>query len=339
MQPEFLVAVLIVAALATYLVLGGADYGGGIWDLLSCGSGAALQKETVARAIAPVWEANHVWLILVIVLLWTGFPPAFAAITTALHIPLLVLLLGIVCRGMSFTFRTYQPQSAEAQRVWGLVFSIASVGTPFFLGVIVGAITVGRVVITGGQSVNGYLAPWLAPFPFVVGGFTVALAAYLASTFLTVEAWDDEVREDFRKRSLIAGVTVAGFALLTLLVSTFQVPFFEGALLRWPWGWIEAALTAIAAVIAFWSTFCRRFLLARIVVAVEASLFLLGWAMAQYPYLVRPGLNLENSAAPGIVERDLVLACVVGSFALIPSIFYLFWVFKRTEGLNPDRQE
>lgn len=336
MQPEVLVAALIVGALTIYLVLGGADYGGGIWDLLSGGSRAALQRETVAQAIGPVWEVNHVWLILVLVLLWTAFPAAFAAITTALHIPVFVLLLGIICRGMSFTLRAYKTQSAEVQRMWGYLFSIASVAAPFVLGVIIGAITEGRIVMANGQSLNGYLHPWFAPFPFLVGGFTVTLVAYLAATYLTLEAWDDGVREDFRKRALIAAVMVAGFALVVFIVSAFKASSFWNALVRWPRGWIEAALTCIAAIIAFWSLFRRRFVLARATAAIEATLILLGWAMAQYPYLVRPGLTVWNGAATGRVEKSLLLACAVGSLALIPSIAYLFWVFKREKWVIRD---
>ena len=328
MQPELLLGVVIIASLTFYVLLGGADYGGGIWDLLSFGERAQQQRDVIARAITPVWEVNHIWLILVIVLLWTGFPPAFAAITTALHIPLLALLLGIIFRGVSFTFRNYDTRSVRIQRTWGYVFSIASTITPFLLGVIVGGITQGSIVISNGTSADGFLKSWCSPFPFVVGGFAVSLFAYLAATYLTVEAPTEVLKEDFRRRALCAGVIVALFAFATFLVSTSQVAEVRNALLEHPWSWAEQTLTALASITAFWSLCQRRFFLARLAVALQVSLILWGWALAQYPFLVRPLLTLQNSAAPRVVLSSLLLACLAGAVILLPSMRYLFKVFK-----------
>src|ERR1044071_7345089 len=130
----------MIASLVLCALLGGADYGGGVWDLFAFGRRAREQRALIADAISPVWEANHVWLILVIVVLFTAFPPAFAAIATALHIPITLLLIGIVLRGTAFTFRTYDVQRDDVQRRWSLVFSIASIITPKLLGTILGAI-------------------------------------------------------------------------------------------------------------------------------------------------------------------------------------------------------
>jgi cytochrome bd ubiquinol oxidase subunit II len=142
---EVIIAAVMIAALIIYALLGGADYGGGVWDLFACGERTSAQRALIAEAIGPVWEANHVWLILVIVILFTAFPPAFATISTALHIPLTLLLIGIVLRGTTFTFRAYDVQRDDVQRRWSLVFSIASMITPLLLGIVLGAIASGTI--------------------------------------------------------------------------------------------------------------------------------------------------------------------------------------------------
>ncbi|HEX5604741.1 MAG TPA: cytochrome d ubiquinol oxidase subunit II, partial [Pyrinomonadaceae bacterium] len=187
----------MIAALILYALLGGADYGGGVWDLFAFGPRARAQRALIAEAISPVWEANHVWLILVIVILFTAFPPAFAAIATALHIPITLLLIGIVLRGTAFTFRTYDVQRDDVQRRWSLVFSIASIITPILLGTILGAIASGAIRVENGSVTSGFFNSWLAPFPLSVGFFALALFAFLAAVYLTVEA---EQRESQSKQ-------------------------------------------------------------------------------------------------------------------------------------------
>jgi cytochrome d ubiquinol oxidase subunit II len=328
MQPELLLAIVIVGSLIFYVLLGGADYGGGIWDLFSWGEDGQRQRDLIAHAITPVWEVNHVWLILVVVLLFSGFPPAFSAITTALHIPLLALLIGIIFRGVSFTFRTYDTRSIRVQRIWGFGFSIASIITPFLLGVVVAGITQGRVVISNGASVNGFLRTWLSPFSIIVGFFAVSLFAYLAAAYLTVEANTQELREDFRIRALVAGGAVAVFALLTFIVAQSEAAQVKDALLDRPWSWLEQGVTALAAVTAFWALWQRKFLVARFAVAVQVSCILVGWALAQYPFLVRPLLTIQNSSSSSSVISNLLLACVAGAAVLLPSMRYLYKVFK-----------
>ena len=158
-----------------------------MWDLLASGPRAAAQRARSRRAIGPVWEANHVWLILVVVLLFTGFPPAFAAISVALHVPLTLFLLGVVLRGSAFAFRALDMSGDRGQQRFGLVFSMASTIAPVLLGTIVGALVSGNIRVQGGIVTSGFFAPWLAPFPLAVGVFALALCAFLAATYLTVE--------------------------------------------------------------------------------------------------------------------------------------------------------
>ena len=206
LEPPTLLAGIILVSLSWYTLLGGADYGGGVWDLFATGPTAPRQREVIARAIAPVWEANHVWLIVAVTLLFAGFPGAFARIGTFLHIPLVAALTGIVLRGAAFVFRAYGPDDPRHEWWWGRVFAIASSLTPLVLGIIVGALTEGRLPVSPGTGfADTFVYPWLTPFTLAVGAFTLALFAYLAAVYLTLEADDAEVEAAFRLRAIGAG--------------------------------------------------------------------------------------------------------------------------------------
>ena len=214
-----LLAGVIFVALNAYALLGGADYGGGVWDLLAGGPRKEHQRELIAEAIGPVWEANHVWLILALVLLFTCFPPAFARLGIVLHIPLSLVLIGIVLRGSAFTFWRYGGAAGEEGRRWGVLFAVASLITPLLLGTAAGAIASGGLgeEARGKGGVGfyaGYVAPWLTPFALSVGVFALVAFAFLAGVYLTLEARDAELQEDFRRRALGSGVALFGAAFL-----------------------------------------------------------------------------------------------------------------------------
>jgi len=196
---EVIVAIFILASLIVYALMGGADFGGGIWNMLAFGPRAQRQREAIADAIAPIWEANHVWLILVIVLLFTGFPRCFATMMTALNIPMTVMLLGIVLRGSAFVFRKYD---VKEERRWSTVFGMASFLTPFFQGVILGALTTGQIRVEQGRVLTGFMAGWLTPFALSCGVFALGLFAFLAATYLTLDTRDEpDLQDDFRRRA------------------------------------------------------------------------------------------------------------------------------------------
>lgn len=318
----------MVVSLIFYALLGGADYGGGVWDLFAFGKRAEAQRELIAKAISPVWEANHVWLILVIVVLFTAFPPAFAAISVALHIPLTLLLIGIVLRGTAFTFRSYDSKRDEVQRRWSILFSIASIITPILLGVTLGAIASGTIRFENGIPINGFFASWIAPFPFAVGFFALALFAFLAAVYLTLETNDKNLQEDFRRRALISGVIVGVLALTVFLLAETGAPTVRAGISRSSWALGLHILTAIAAVGGFFTLWTRKFVLARICAAAQVSLIILGWALAQYPFLVEPDISISTAAAPQITLQLLLGALAVGAILLFPSYYYLFRVFK-----------
>lgn len=327
---ELWIGGVMLIALIIYALSGGADFGGGVWDLLASGPRAKAQRNTIAQAIGPIWEANHVWLILVVVLLFVAFPVAFAAISTALHIPLTIMLIGIVLRGSAFVFRAYDEQSDHIQRRWSLIFAVASIVTPVMLGISLGAVITGdiRVDVDSGQVQTDFFSSWLAPFPFALGFFTLSLFAFLAAVYLTVEADDPQLKEDFRRRGLWSAVAVGILAWLTFWTSGEGAPILrEGLSGQW-WSWPFQIVTGLAAVGAIATLWGRRYQLARLLAGTQVTLIVLGWAISHYPFIVVPDLTLANTAAPPSVLQPVLIALVTGAVVLVPSFIYLYAVFK-----------
>jgi cytochrome bd ubiquinol oxidase subunit II len=324
-----------VLSLNAYVLMGGADFGGGLWDLLATGPRRDRQRALVAGAIAPIWEANHVWLILVIVMLFTGFPAAFARLTTVLHIPLTLMLVGIVLRGSAFTFRSYDSRRDSVQRRWGRLFAIASAGTPCLLGIVIGAIVSGRVreptreFGATASFADVYLWSWLSPFAIGVGLLAVILFAFLAAVYLTIEARDEELQGDFRLRALWSAAVVFVIAGVDLLLARTGAPLVWESLTHGQLAAVLHALTALSAIAAIVALWVRRYSVARVAAAMQVSLILWGWAVAQYPHLVPPDVTIRAAAAPPITLALLGWALGAGFLVLVPSLWYLFRVFKR----------
>jgi Cytochrome bd-type quinol oxidase, subunit 2 len=327
---------LTMVALNAYVLFGGADFGGGVWDLLASGERREQQRELITRAIGPIWEANHVWLVLVVVLLFTCFPPVFATLSILLHIPLALMLIGIVLRGSAFTFRSYGSEHDAEQRRWGRLFAIASLLTPVLLGISIGAIASGgvggamRLDRARGASdfAELYVAPWLTPFSVGVGVLALALFAFLAAVYLTVEAGDERLREDFRARALWGALAVFVVAFVVLIIALATDTHVGPGLTRSAWAIPFHAATGVAALWAIWALWARRFRTARVAAAAQVTLILWGWVLGQYPYLIPPTVTIDAAAAP---ERTLNLtlwALALGAMVLFPSLAYLFRVFK-----------
>jgi cytochrome bd ubiquinol oxidase subunit II len=330
--PAILIAGIMMVALNAYVLLGGADFGGGVWDFFARGPRREAQRDFISHAIAPIWEANHVWLILVIVLLFTCFPAAFAAIAIVLHIPLTLMLIGIVLRGSSFVFRSYGSDDDSAQQRWGRVFAIASIATPVLLGVCIGAVATGAVGTAAssasGSFVDQFVRPWLTLFGFGVGLLALALFSFLAAVYLTVEAEGTELQEDFRTHALWAAAAVFVIAFGVLALSWTEAPMVRQMLVAGPWALPFHIVTGVAAIAAIAALWTRHFHFARIAAAAQVTFILWGWAVAQYPYLLPPTFTIQAAAAP---TRTLILvlwALALGACALLPSLYYLFRIFK-----------
>jgi cytochrome d ubiquinol oxidase subunit II len=328
---EVIIAIFILLSLVVYALMGGADFGGGMWDLLAFGPRAKRQREVIAEAIAPIWEANHVWLILVVVLLFTGFPRGFAAMMTALNIPMTAMLLGIVLRGSTFIFRKYDVKDDSVQRRWSTVFGVASFFPPFFQGVTLGALATGRIRVEQGRVLTGFMAGWLTPFALACGVFALGLFAFLAATYLTVDSKDEPLlQDDFRLRSLWSGLALAPIALVVFLTSKQGAPQMFHGLTRW-WAPVLLSWTSVFAAVALVALWLRRFTVARLAAIGQVTLILVGWGLAQYPNLVTPDVTVSNAAAPQFTLRLLVIALGFGAMLLLPSLAYLFYIFKGQE--------
>jgi cytochrome bd ubiquinol oxidase subunit II len=326
---ETVIAGIMLISLILYGVMGGADYGGGMWDLLASGIRGQRQRHAIAEAIAPIWEANHVWLILVVVLLFSAFPLAFSTIMIALNIPITAMLIGIVLRGSAFAFRKYDSTDDAVQRRWSTVFGVASFFTPFFQGLTMGALATGDIHLVGDRVTTGFFAGWLTPFAFACGLFALALFAFLAATYMTVDTRSEpDLQQDFRLRAIWAQIASVALAVLVFITSRDGAPLMYRGLTNW-WaplllGW--TALSALTALLALWFRF---FNLARVAGVAQVTIILIGWALAQFPHLVTPNVTIQNAAAPESTLKLLLLALGAGAVVLVPSLLYLLQIFKR----------
>lgn len=335
--PDVLAAILALA-LNVYVLFGGADFGGGVWDLLATGPRRGRQREVIAHAIGPIWEANHVWLILAIVLTFSCFPSVFARLGTILHIPLTLMLVGIVLRGSAFTFRTYDSQHDAAQRRWGRIFASASVITPVLLGISIGAVASGRVGADSGEGfMQRFVWSWLTPFGLGVGLLALTLFAFLAAVFLTLETRDRELSDDFRLRALWSGVAVFVASGLVLLLSHEAAPLVRSGLIGSAWSLPLHLATGLAAVAVFATLWHRQYRLARLAVGLQVSLIFWGWPLAQYPFLLPPTYTVANSAAADATLRLTLIVLAGGALLLLPSLWYLFQIFKTVPADPGDR--
>jgi cytochrome bd ubiquinol oxidase subunit II len=328
-----LAAGVMLAALIAYALLAGADFGGGIWDLVSRGPGAAEQRRAIARAIGPVWEANHVWLIFLIVLLFTCFPAAYAAASVALFWPLHLILLGITLRGASFVFRAYGTPHAAAQYAWSHVFGIASAVTPVLLGACLGAVSTGGIRWIDGTVGPGSGAAWFGRFPLATGVLALLLCAYLAAVYLAWES-DGAVQAAFRRFALVTWIVAGVVSLAVLLLARTDAPRLWSALTSVPANLIVLAGTALAPASAG-ALLAWRFSVARVLAGAQVTLLLAGWGVAQFPYLIFPDLTVGNCAAPVATLTFTMMTLPLGAGLLAPSLLYLFSVFK---GRNPTQE-
>lgn len=329
MTLAYLLAGVTMVALNAYVLLGGADFGAGVWDLLARGPRAARQRAAIEQGIGPIWEANHVWVILVVVLLFTCFPPVYAHLSVALHIPISLMLVGIVLRGSAFTFRAYDSTNSPVQKYWGRIFSISSTITPVVLGVCVGALVSGALALPVNASfADTYVMPWLTPFAFAVGFLTLSVFAFLAAVYLTVDVKELDLQEDFRRMALGAAVAVGLCAAAALLLGRASKLGVTDALLTRSWAIPFQLFTGIAAVTTMVALLRRRYALARVAAAAQVSALMWGWAGAQFPALV-PGVHtIASAAAPQITLKLVSLGLLGGAVVLVPSLWYLFRVFK-----------
>lgn len=313
-------AVMFVGVLA-YAIFGGADFGSGIWDLTAGGDrrGAPLRR-LVDHAIGPVWEANHVWLIFVLVLLWSGFPEAFAAIMTTLAVPFWLAGLGIVLRGAGFAYRKYSPTLRWA-RLAGATFAVSSLITPFFFGTVAGGIASGRVPIDGsGDPVTS----WLNPTSLLGGVLATITCTFLAGVFLTAEAarFDDAaLTEELRAKTLIGAAAGGSVVLAGIpILFTDDETLVDGLLGR---GLPLVLTSAVAGAATIWLLLHRRYRAARPSAAIAVGAVVAGWGFGQYPWLLVDSAKIDDAAGADATLTGLLIAFGIALVLVLPPLVYL----------------
>jgi cytochrome bd ubiquinol oxidase subunit II len=323
--------ICVLAGLALYTILGGADFGAGIWQLLTliaprrspqAHERSQRLREHAHHAMGPVWEANHVWLIFVLTVTWTAYPTAFGAITSTLAVPLLMAGIGVIFRGAAYALRAGTSRRGELSVVDGM-FSVASALTPFALGTMIGAITAGRVPV--GNATGELFGSWLNPLSLTVGALSVAVSAYTAAVYLAADGTRHDERalaEAFRTRALIAGALAGVIALAALPILHADAHRVFERLLSGP-GLVGVAISVLGGVATLMLVTMRHFEQARLSAAIAVAGLIIGWALAQQPILL-PGLTLAQAAAPTATLVSLLAAIALGAVILFPSLALLF---------------
>jgi cytochrome bd ubiquinol oxidase subunit II len=320
---ESLPLVFVLVGLTLYTVLGGADFGAGFWQLFAGGDGRAQEvREWAHRSMAPVWEANHVWLIFVITVFWTAYPKAFGSIASTLAVPLFVALVGIIFRGAAYALRA-GASSARESALLDTLFSLSSILTPFALGVAIGAVATDRVPV--GNAAGGFVSSWLNPTSIVLGVLAVVTSAFLAATYLAADAareGSEELELAFRWRALAAGVAAGAVAIAGIFVAYADKPKLFHSLLDGR-ALPAVIVSAAAGVASLVLVHRRRFEWARYSAAIAVAAITAGWALSRWPTIL-PGLTVHQAAAGHDTLVAVVVAVLAGAVLLLPALALLF---------------
>jgi cytochrome d ubiquinol oxidase subunit II len=329
----YVVIVFLWLALLLYLVMGGADYGAGIIEMFTTGVNKQRTRHIMYRAIGPIWEANHMWLIIAIVILFVGFPVIYTTMSTYLHIPLVIMLMGIIARGTALTFRSYDAVKDNMQKLYNKIFVYSSFITPFFLGIIAGSAVSGRIDTHADSFLQAYVFSWLNWFSVAIGLFTVSLCGFLAAIYLIGESTDEADRKSFIRKA--AKMNIAAFvsgALVFIAAITEHIP-----LIQWVFGnaiGVTAVGAASISLVALWYLISKgkRYII-RVLAGFQVTMILLTTTVKHYPNIVilKGGgylSLLENRGAEKTIE-SLGIALLIGSLFILPALGYLLYSFQK----------
>lgn len=326
-------AVVLIAAITVYCVFAGADFGAGFWDLVAGRTERGSRvREVIDHSIGPVWEANHVWLIFCFVVLWTCFPEAYASIWLTLFVPLTLAAFGIVLRGAGFAFRHAVVRTRD-RRAYGAAFAVSSVIVPYCLGAVAGAIASGRVP-AGGQAGDTW-SSWINPTSILGGVLAVCVVAFLAAVYLVWDAArlaDASMVEYFRRRAVGAGVVAGVVALAGIGVLAADAEYlFDGLTSRGLPLVILSALGGVASVALLMRKDHRG---ARLTAVVAVAAVVVGWAVAQWDYLLPESLTVSQAAAPSATIGAVLVATGLAAVLIVPAFALLYSLDQR--GLLPE---
>jgi cytochrome d ubiquinol oxidase subunit II len=321
--------VVIWCSATAYTLLAGADFGAGIWDLLAgAGPDGRRRRVLMEHVIGPVWEANHVWLIFVLVLLWTCFPPVFSAVASTLWLPLMLVALGVIGRGAAFAFRK-AVATPRQRRAFGVTFAVSSLMTPFFLGAMAGAIASDRV--PPGIAAGAVVSSWLNPSSLLTGALAASACAFLAAVYLTgdaVRSPDADLTEWFRRRALASGAITGALSLAGVLVARADAPSLYHGLTHRAVPLLVGSAAAGCAALGLVAA--RRYLVARAAAGLAVAAIVWGWGIARYPQLL-PGLPVSQAQALPATLHATAIAVAVGLVLLVPSLLLLLTLFQREQ--------
>jgi len=320
-------AAILWTGATLYALFGGADFGAGLWDLIAGDAKTGERpRGLIQRSLTPVWEANHVWLIFILVVLWTAFPEAFGAVMSTLYVPIALAAVGIVLRGAGFAFRK-SIQRLEYRRAMGAAFALSSVLTPFFMGTVVGAIAAGNVPAGGNGDA---FSSWIAPLPLLTGALFVASGAYLAAVFLVADAHragDGEMEGYFARRAMAAGILAGAVALFGLIALHADARYVFDRLIVEGLPLVIVSILCGFGVLALLLRGARRGLRPLAAGAVIAVIW--GWGVAQFPYLLPTSLKIGQSAAPGPTLDAVLIVFAIAAVVVLPALGLLYWLTQR----------
>lgn len=331
----YVVITYLWASILLYLLLGGADFGAGILELFTSGKHERLTRRTLYRAIGPIWEANHMWLIIAIVILFVGFPVVYSTMSIHLHIPLLIMLMGIIARGTAFAFRHYDAVVDDMQKLYNRIFTFSSLITPFFLGIIAGSAVSGRIDTRATSFTDAYIFSWLNWFSVSVGIFTVTICGFLAAVYMVGEADTESHRRYFVRKAFLMSI-----AALTAGALVFVAAWVDGIpLTDWIFGHamgIMAVMAAMLSLLLMWfMLYRRRSGLIRLLAGFQVTMILLAATYSHYPNLVllKNGDYLSLVDQSGHADTILALgwALLLGSIFILPALCYLLYSFQKKQ--------
>ncbi|MBA4056170.1 MAG: cytochrome D ubiquinol oxidase subunit II [Marivirga sp.] len=333
-----IVIAYLCLSILLYVILGGADFGAGIIEMFTSTRNVKRTRKTLYHAIGPIWEANHMWLIIAIVILFVGFPVIYSELSVYLHIPLVIMLMGIIARGTAFVFRHYDAVKDKMQEMYNRVFIWSSFITPLFLGIIAGSVVSGHINPEADTFLDAYVYGWFNWFSVSVGFFTVSLCGYLAAIYLIGEADDENDRQRFirkaKRMNLIA---------VTCGVVVFVAAEIDGVpLRRWIFGGsvgLVAVILATVSLILLWININKKnIILHRMLAGFQVTMILIAISYAHFPdFIILKGgnhLSLFENQAPYKTMQALGLALLIGSVFILPALFYLYYSFQKKENFH-----
>jgi cytochrome d ubiquinol oxidase subunit II len=336
----YVVITFLWTAILLYILLGGADFGAGIIELFTSKANRPKTRKTMYNAIGPIWEANHMWLIIAIVILFVGFPKIYTTISVYLHIPLVCMLLGIIARGTAFVFRNYDAVKDEMQRVYSPIFVYSSLITPFFLGIIAASSVSGRIDLQAADFLSAYIYSWLNWFSIAVGIFTVSICGFLATIFIIGQTDNELDRKHFVKKAYRTIFIVMACGALVFIASIVDnIPLLTWIFGDWP-GVTAISAASLSLVILFWALNRDKPILIRLLAGFQVTMILFAATYSHFPdiVLLENGQNLSLLTHQGQAKTidTLGYALLIGSIFILPALFYLIYIFQQKQVISND---